>query len=254
MRTILILCVTLSFLLLCSIPQAISCTGPECQDDILAYGKPYNPDPSSSTINYYASNNWIKYYIPLSSANSGIFGVNAGTTQDYGSGYGYGNANTALSMFLEFDLTGAPVAPSYEGYLKFYTIDLDLLPDNDPENFKEDIQFYFTSSGGGAFQQATDVITSSGASGATQVYSGNWAVGGSGDYLTITFSDLVIPGDPYFMAQLDFSSMYNNSAWNTKEWLKAELCVHPVPIPAAIWLLGFGMTGLGILRKYKLKS
>ncbi len=91
-----------------------------------------------------------EYFIPLSAAESGTFGVNGkGLTSDSGSGYGYeDDTKTALFMNLYFNLSTEPLAPiATDANIEFFFDDLDLIPGNDPDGFHESITFKYWDSG-----------------------------------------------------------------------------------------------------------
>lgn len=89
----------------------------------------------------------IEYFIPLSDATNGIYGVGdlcggsgAGTCSDTGYGSMYDTAD-GLVMNIFFDMTGLPEAGSAS--LAFQFDDLDLTPDNDPNGFFESISLSY---------------------------------------------------------------------------------------------------------------
>jgi len=104
---------------------------------------------SSTKVGIANAQGVIDYFIPLSSANSGVYGVTpvaggiAGTFSDSGAGYGYNDPNNdALQMYLRYDL-GQLDIPASTATLSFRFDDLDLSPFNDPYKFFEDIQFHY---------------------------------------------------------------------------------------------------------------
>lgn len=100
-------------------------------------------------------NNAIEYYIPLSDATNGIYGVGslcggngAGTCADSGYGSRYDTSN-GLLMNIYFDMTGQ--AESTTATLSFEFDDLDLMPDNDPNGFFESISLSYWNWNGASF-------------------------------------------------------------------------------------------------------
>jgi hypothetical protein len=187
---------------------------------------------------------WIKYFIPLSGAASGDYGVK-GLVADTGNGYGTGSGEgPALTMFIEYSPVEFPAATAV---LTFEFLDLDIEPDNDPTDpdFFETIQIF--SGNNNPLNQLTDVIYNAWSDDINPFYN----VVSVGNLVTITFPDLTayLGGNPTY-AKLTFTSDYgNNSGMNTPEYLYTTLETTPVPIPGAVWLLGSGLLGLAGLRR-----
>ena len=114
---------------------------------------------------------WNPFYIPVSAAASGTFGVDAGTSPDYGDG-----AGGSLMMFMLFDDFHFPPATAS---LIFKFKDLDLKDDNTPYDLFETVEFL--TDAGGAF---SPVITD------------------DDDVTSGTFLDFTIEGSNYFRTSL----------------------------------------------------
>ena len=226
----------------------------------------------------------IKYYIPLSSSQQGVYGVagtpvpcsngfpgttgGAGTCADSGTGFGYTNSD-ALQMNIFFDLTGLPVSQSAE--LSFQFDDLDLIDKNDPVGFFESISLSYWNwdTTNNAFDAApvnvAGTITTAGVSPDPIIDSGDdnlitWDL----DLLALgALNDSAQSVNQGFWIQLGFGSKYVSydnlgnetpkRGTNTPEYLAAQLTVSPVPVPAAFWLFGTALIGfVGISRRTRL--
>lgn len=190
----------------------------------------------------------VKYYIPLSERNSGVYGVSdtptcgtggantggAGTCSDRGRGFGYDDAG-ALDMNIYFDLSD--LANKDNAVLDIWFGDLDLFPINDPDWFLESIAVSSKNGGGlltpfvGTFKNDTDIPDA------------------TSDPFTWRL-DLASLGtlDDKFWIQLGFGSDSDYYAKNTAEYLKATISA--VPVPAAVWLFGTALIGfIGLSRR-----
>lgn len=199
----------------------------------------------------------IGFYIPLSPAYSGIYGVTpvpfswstrtAGTTPD--SRWGPFTNRNALRMFLRFSPVALPVGSAT---LTFRFEDLDLGGANDPGKFFEAIAFYDASGNP--------------VSGPITLMSGSCApipctLTGDSRYQTIVFSDsprlrALLTGDPFFV-ELRFGSRaggdHKKKFVNTKEFLEATLETDPlppprVPEPPSVLLWGAALALVGLRR------
>lgn len=165
--------------------------------------------------------NAIKYFIPLRSDTSGTFGVGslcsnagAGTCSDSGSTGGN------LTMNLRFDGVGIGSA-----VLKIVFEDLDLIGVNDPSGFLESL----------------NVMNAAGTtlSGGTITNISSALVDGNSSIQTLVMN-LLLTGDPTFL-KLKFKSIPREYGTNTAEYLIATIT--PVPVPAAIWMMGSLLVG-----------
>jgi hypothetical protein len=189
------------------------------------------------------------FYIPLSSSNSGVYGVTpvsggaAGTFADIGSG-----TSNALTMYLMFSPVSLPVQTAT---LTFLFTDLDLMYVNDPAGFFETVQF-FSQTG----TQLTPLITANGQSGTSPI---PFTVSGNANTQTIFFSNVTsILQNPFFV-KLTFGSSYYTTGLNTPEDLIATLNTTQaptptaVPEPATLLQLASGMLGTGLRARRKLR-
>jgi len=208
----------------------------------------------------------IDYYIPLSGANSGVYGVTAvaggiaGTFSDGGTGYGYNDPTAdALQMYLRYDLSSLDT-PAATATLNFRFDDLDLTPYNDPNKFFEDVQFNYYD--GTSLVNLTHTLLD---------VSGSVALVDLGATVMVDAADhnrvrIVFPGlasiinslpsgSDAFYVRLDFSSFYDGGdVWNTPEYLLSSvLTTTAVPVPAAAWMGMAMLGGLGIVGKIRRK-
>ena len=188
---------------------------------------------------YNSTTGAIIFFIPLSTANGGVFGVTphpggtAGTFADTGSG-----ASNTLTMYLMFSPVAVPAATAS---LTFAFVDLDLSGVNDPNGFLENVQFF--SSGGTAL---TPLITTIGQSGGGTL---TYSISGNSTSQTIFFPDITsIVQNPFFV-KLNFGSQYTSTGTNTAESLTATLVSTQVPEPSTILLMASGLLGVGLLRR-----
>jgi hypothetical protein len=167
----------------------------------------------------------IRFFIPLSSADSGIFGVNTGTSSDSCSGGGSVSCSGGtLDMYLMFD----PVAAG-PNLLTLQFDDLDLFGVNDPGTFVESIEIF-------------DAVATSLAL-ITNATDPNVASADSNNQI---LEILVNATASTFWAKLTFvtGNIPYYSARNTEETLLAT--ISPVPLPAALPLFAAGLAGLGL--------
>ena len=210
----------------------------------IAVGVPVGSIGSTTEVGIVDSNGKIKFYIPLSSTYSGVYGMpkigipfDIGEEADSG-----GGVDNALIMFLMYKGIDYPAATAV---LKFDFTDLDLEGANDPLNpyeFWESIQIF--DKNGAVTPLISDISDSNGDFDIT--------VDSFGE-VSITIDDFTssVLGDPTY-AKLIFSSDYQSTGTNTAEYLYTTLETSPVPIPGAVWLLGSGLLGLaGIRRKVR---
>jgi hypothetical protein len=187
----------------------------------------------------------VNFFIPLTTATSGIFGTTvinssgttAGTTADTGSGVA-----SALSMFLMFSPVTLPVQGAT---LTFTFVDLDLSGANDPAHFFETIRFY--NQNGAPLTPLITSITQTGPCTASSFF----CVSGNSTTQTIFFPDVSgILNNPFYI-ELVFGSQWNQRGTNTVESLTATLVTTPVPEPGTLMLLGTGIAGILGLRRRK---
>jgi len=185
----------------------------------------------------------IKFFIPLSSTYSGVYGVTsvpggtAGTVSDIGSGL-----QNSLTMYLRFE----PInLSSTNASLEFVFTDLDLSGVNDPFGFTETIQFF--DSQGNSFTSPINLFNQQPGSGELP-----YSISGDSYSQTILFSNIspIVSGnlvpDPFFV-KLSLGSQFYTNGRNTPEFLTARLA--SVPEPATLLLMGSGLLAFGLLRK-----
>jgi len=173
--------------------------------------------------------NAIKYFIPLSTSGTCVYGMGCGTRSDRGSG------GRRMSMFLRFD----PVSTLGPSTLNIYFEDLDLRGANDPLGFFESLRI-FKADGDPLTGLINDIADA----------------GVSGDYDTqqLLSFDLGVLPESVFYAEFRFKASYTdkhgNPKWgrNTPEYLIAEV-ISAVPLPAAGLLLLGALGGLGVVRR-----
>lgn len=214
-------------------------------------------DPDGNTV----------YFIPLSSAATGTFGVTdigsgvlAGTTSDSGSGTGYADA-TALNMFVRYDLSSAFV-PSAASEITIEFEDLDLDDLNDPSGFFESFRVsYFDDAG--VEQALTDTITdlSDGFGFLATGVGASFVSGGNNDPLTLTFSgsgltdiinDVADAGGTYsdeFFLNFHFGSRSSGNNSNTAEKVISSALTSAVPEPGSIAIWSILVAGVGFARR-----
>ena len=205
----------------------------------------------------------IDYFIPLSGANHGVYGVTsvaggiAGTFSDKGSGFGYNDPNNdALQMYLRYDLSSLDV-PAASATLSFRFDDLDLIPNNDPYKFFEDVQFNYYD--GSVLNPLTDTLLRDDDNGPVRLVDlGATVMADASDNnrVHVVFPGLApilnaLPsGADALYLRLDFSSKYKKEAYNTAEHLLSSVLTTtavPVPVPSAAGLGLVLMGGLGIV-------
>ena len=174
----------------------------------------------------------IKYYIPLTSTGTCVYGVSCGTASDSGTG------GTVMSMFLEF----SPVSTIVPSLLEILFEDLDLINANDPNGFFESIRIF--DSGG---VPLTDPITTI----------GGLITGDAGTQQLLSLA-LGIVSNPFY-AELKFAANSSFYGTNTPEYLIATVrdCIvgvddfcptqQVVPLPAAFPLFATALGGMGLL-------
>ena len=225
------------------------------------------PSPDGQIAGEYGLVNAIEYYIPLNDSNyGGTYGVTptfncagggtaaAGTCRDYGNG-NYGVYNTATGLYMNiFFNTGFVEAASVILALDFD--DLDLVPDNDPDGFKESVSLSFWDWDGTDFVlnpldsdpvanaiKETSVAPNPVNTSPNQV---TWEL--SLASLDAFNTSSVEKGG--FWIQLGFGAKSSFYGKNTPEYLTAALQVSPVPLPTAFWLFGTALLGfIGISRR-----
>ena len=227
----------------------------------------------SSTPVGLLENGRVKYFIPLSGANAGVYGVSpvsggiAGTFSDVGKGYGYDSpSDDALQMYLRYDLAGLDV-PALAAMAVFEFDDLDLKPYHDPSWFLEGIRFNYFDGAillplTNTLKHVTDDPTLVDGFATITVDPNNH------DRITIQFPGLapilnsLPPGSDAFYARLDFSSKVTSGicARNTRELLlSAVLTTSPlqiiaVPLPASAWVGFCVLGGMAVVRTVRRRS
>lgn len=233
---------------------------PTTLDDVGIYGT-VPPDPSGTEGK-------LKYFIPLDEDNKGIYGVTvtpggglSGQFSDSGPGTGYGTktaTNYALQTYLYFDVSGFDDSdPS--GFLTLEFDDLDLIPENDPANFFEDVEIAFSSDGLNFSGQTGNLQTHAEVQALSSLVPGSFAVDNDGDNLTF---QLVVPDSVWSDALLNTEAVFaelvfgvqSTGGSNTPEFLLGAAIGNEavVPLPAAVWLFGsalVGVAGIGYRRK-----
>ncbi|NJD67522.1 MAG: hypothetical protein C3F12_06455 [Candidatus Methylomirabilota bacterium] len=196
----------------------------------------------------------ITYFIPLSSANAGIYGVTV-TPSGFKSGMfsdfkaGTFDNSSVLTMYLRF----SPIASLSldSAHLTFGFSDLDLNSGNDPPAFTESIRFFDVG-----WSPMTPLITVIGQSGGSPV---PFTVSGDSSTQTIDFPDItsLITGDPFFVELQFGSKTTERKKWfNTPESLIATLQteITPAPEPGTLLLLGSGLAGLAIMARNRVSN
>jgi len=203
---------------------------------------------------YNPSNGNVNFYIPLTTATSGIYGTTVinsnGTTAGTRPDTGFGVTN-ALTMYLMFSPVTLPVQTAT---LTLNFVDLDLSGANDPAHFFETIRFYDQN-----HSALTPLITSINQTGPC-LPGMFYCVSGNGITQTIFFPDVTALLNNPFYLELVFGSQWNQKGTNTVESLTATLNTTfpqtpppntPVPEPATLMLLGTGLAGIFGLRSRK---
>lgn len=169
----------------------------------------------------------VRFFIPLSSADSGTFGVDTGTSSDTCSGGGSDACSGgSLNMYLMFDPVS--VGPNL---IRLELDDLDLFGVNDPGTFVESIEIF------DLLATSLALITNFNDPNVVQSNSGSQII-----------EILVNAAVETFWAKLTFVSgqIPYSSARNTEETLLATIA--PVPVPAALPLFAAALAGAGALR------
>jgi hypothetical protein len=192
---------------------------------------------SSMAVGTTASDGTISFYIPLTSAASGTYGVSGkGTSSD--------TCTTpsclggSLDMFLRF----APVQLG-ANVLTLDFSDLDLIGVNDPTYFLESITITPNGSGPSVFiDESTDPGVLSANSG-TQVLVLPMAIASNPFYVKLSFTSKFLNGTN------GANGTPSGTYVNTVETVRAT--IRPVPEPMTIATLGLGMIALGIVARRK---
>ena len=167
----------------------------------------------------------VKYFIPLADGADCVYGVDCGTSADYGDG-GY----RKMSMFMRFD----PVSTVVESTLSILFEDLDLFGANDPWYFVESINVLDDNGNSITGGRITDI--------------GGLITGDKDTQQLLSLSLGVIQTNPFFL-ELVFKSKSKYYGKNTPEYLIATVESAAIPLPASLFLLVGGLAGLGVVSR-----
>jgi hypothetical protein len=237
--------------LLLAVPEARAVSVTSFGTPVTASGSSVNAVPNcanpSSPGCFNPATGTTNFYIPIKSADNGMFGVTmtpsgleAGTFSDIKTGP-FSNPNS-LTMYLRF----APLAPLplSSATLTLSFVDLDLVGGNDPSKFFETVQVF---AGNGSAM--SPLITTLGQSGTWPL---TYTVSGNSTSQNILFSDVrsLLDGNPFDVKLKFGASTSAYGTWqNTMESMTATLATtSPVPEPSALFLFGSGFAGLAVWR------